>query len=242
MESEPFNLFFKMMQTNNNLKIATRNLWLDWLSQPTEPVYKSLLSQVIRIKDPRSKKSLLEWSGNTDSTKARDIKAWIKKVLPEETFENLPKESEITSSRTSVPHHPVNPHKRRRNRHQIDLPDEQKKRQKKPMPRSIACISPEDCKWSPSHGHQPAKETPELLPQTPENPGSADILNPLSSRISATDLIKIRKRGEKDQRAVLQYFNELTTLGFTSHQIIRIAAPRNGGANNLAAVSFIFLN
>ena len=171
---KPLNLFFKMMQENENLKLATRDIWLDWLSQPTDPVYKSLLSQVIRITDPRSKESLLEWSVNTDSTKAHDIKAWIKKVLPDETFENLPKESEIASSMTSVPHHPINPRKRRRNRHQIGLPDEQKKRQKKPMPSAaLPAFLPEDCKWSPSHGHQPAQETPELLPQNPEDPGSS---------------------------------------------------------------------
>ena len=121
------------MQANYDFPVISRDIWLDWLSQPTDPVYKSLLSQVIRIKDPSSKKSLLEWSGNTDSTKAHDIKAWIKKVLPDEAFENLPKESEIAASMTSVPHHPINPRKRRRNRHQIGLRDEQKKHQKKSM-------------------------------------------------------------------------------------------------------------
>ena len=236
----PFNLFFRLMQANCHVSLTIRDIWLDWLSQPTDPVYKSLLSQVIRIKDPSSKKSLLEWSGNTDFPKARNIKYWIEKVLPDETFKNLPEESETASSMTSVPHHQINPRKRRRNHHQIGLRDEQKKRQKKSMPPvTLPAYLPEDYSCSPTHGHQPTKETPELLPQNPENPGSAYILNPLSSRISATDLIKICKRGKKDQRAVLQYFNELTTLGFTSHQIIRIAV-RDGGANNLAAVSHHF--
>ena len=94
---QPFNLFFQMMQANQNLRVVIRDLWLDWLSQPTDPGYKSLLSQVIRIKDPRSKKSLLEWSGNTNTPKARHIKAWIKKIIPNETFENLPEESDLSS-------------------------------------------------------------------------------------------------------------------------------------------------
>ena len=171
---QPFNLFFRLMRVGYNLSALSRDIWFEWLSQPTDPVYKSLLSQVIRITDPRSKESLLKWSVNTDSTQARDIKAWIKKVLPDETFENLPKESEIASSMTSVPHHPINPRKRRRNRHQIGLPDEQKKRQKKPMPSAaLPAFLPEDCKWSPSHGHQPAQETPELLPQNSADPGSS---------------------------------------------------------------------
>ena len=126
----PFNLFFRLMQRQNNMTRIRRDIWLDWLSQPTDPVYKSLLSQVICIKDPSSKKSLLEWSSNTDSTKARAIKAWIKKVLPDETFENLSKESE---------------------------------------PVTLPAYLPEDYEWSPPHEHQPAKETPELLLQNPED-------------------------------------------------------------------------
>ena len=170
----PFNLFFRLMQANYHVSLMIRDIWLDWLSQPTDPVYKSLLSQVIRIKDPSSKKSLLEWSGNTDIPKARNIKYWIEKVLPDETFKNLPEESETASSMTSVPHHQINPRKRRRNHHQIGLRDEQKKHQKKSMlPVTLPAYLPEDYGCSPTHGHQPTKETPELLPQNPENPGSA---------------------------------------------------------------------
>ena len=75
---------------------------------------------------------------------------------------------------TSVPHHQINPRKRRRNHRQIGLPDEQKKRQKKPMlPVTLPAYLPEDYEWSPPHGQQPAEETPELLPQNPEYSSSA---------------------------------------------------------------------
>ena len=141
----PFNLFFRMMTKHTNLTISTRNLWLDWFRKPTGSTYKSLLLQVLSIKDPRTKESLLEWSSNTDSNKARDVKAWIKTVLPNETFENLPEESEIASSMTSVPHHQINTRKRRR-------PDEQKERQKKPMsPEALPAFLPEASRSYPPY-------------------------------------------------------------------------------------------
>ena len=279
----PFNLFFQLMQTNSNVSLMIRDIWLDWLSQPTDPVYKSLLSQVIRITDPRNKKSLLEWSSNTDSTKARHIKAWIKKILPNETFENLPEESDLSSpisvdteediqafpsriSHTDIKLTPKTHSSRPLTSNLInDITDENRE-----LPEDETFEnSPEESEISSSMISTlwvETKKTPYLPPLFPDlseisqteinmttetdlsrpltsnltnditdETGSAAILAPLSSRISTTDLIKIRKRGKKDQWAVLRYFNELTTLGFTSHQIIRIAV-RNGGANNLEAI------
>ena len=60
----------------------TIDLWLDWLSQPTNPVYKSLLSQVIRIKDPAVKNHY--WNGQAILIliKHMILKPGFKKVFP----------------------------------------------------------------------------------------------------------------------------------------------------------------